>query len=73
MTSGSFRIQIKIQTVQNEVRNSKIRPKLGWAGKFPPRHQVDLGVDLGDPVDHRVDLPVDLVWPWLAGWVLVDF
>ena len=61
MAFGSFQNKIKIQTAQFKIQNSNFRFKLGWAGKFPPRDQVDHSVDLG------VDLGVDLLGR--PGWL----
>ena len=57
MTSGSFRIQFKIQTDRNSSETSsnfkKNRTQIGLGGNFPAQGTqvdwvVDLGVDWGD-------------------------
>ena len=55
-------VKISPEFKNSDSKFKNIHP--GWAGKFPPRAQVDtrvdLGVDLGKQVDTRVDLRVDL-------------
>ena len=48
--SSEIRIQIRIQD-----------PEAGWAGKFPPRAQIDHRVDLGVDLPLRADLFNDLL------------
>ena len=65
MALQSFRNFWNRKQLEIRIQNSNSNPEAGWAGNFPPRTQVDWGVDWvvdpPDQVDWVVDLGVDLV------------